>query len=234
MLRGQTLMIVPDHLIVQSWRASSWKKNDPDSVLILQFDRVKNGGRITLLQANVPQHAYRNIKEGRPKHYIIGRRGKHISRIAVHDNKEIPMQRMIGLFALSMLLVGLSGCSYLFYPRAGDYATQAKGASGVETMINLTTMMEATAAKAKGGKGVDTAFDDLHNQFHALRDAYCGVTEAQAKTPAYDLAVTHKKELTAIFWRLWKFKDDQPQRDLHLDLLSVELKELRETLQTIQ
>jgi hypothetical protein len=129
------------------------------------------------------------------------------------------MQRMIGLFALSMLLVGLSGCSYLFYPRAGDYATQAKG---------------ATAAKAKGGKGDDTAFDDLHNQFHALRDAYCGVTEAQAKTPAYDLAVTHKKELTAIFWRLWKFKDDQPQRDLHLDLLIVELKELRETLQTIQ
>jgi hypothetical protein len=144
------------------------------------------------------------------------------------------MQRMIGLFALSMLLVGLSGCSYLFYPRAGDYAMQAKGASGVETMINLTTMMEATAAKAKGGKGADTAFDDLHNQFHALRDSYCGVTEVQAKTPAYDLAVTHKKELTAIFWRLWKFKDDQPQRDLHLDLLSVELKELRETLQTIQ
>jgi hypothetical protein len=144
------------------------------------------------------------------------------------------MQRMIGLFALSMLLVGLSGCSYLFYPRAGDYAMQAKGASGVETMINLTTMMEATAAKAKGGKGADTAFDDLHNQFHALRDSYCGVTEVQAKTPAYDLAVTHKKELTAIFWRLWKFKDSQPQRDLHLDLLIVELKELRETLQTIQ
>jgi hypothetical protein len=69
MLRGRTLMIVPDHLIVQSWRASSWKKYDPDSVLILQFDRVKNGGRITLLQANVAQHAYRNIKKGWPKHY---------------------------------------------------------------------------------------------------------------------------------------------------------------------
>ena len=69
MLRGRTLMIVPDRLIVQSWRAGSWKKNDPDSVLILQFDRVKNGGRITLLQANVPQHAYRNIKGGWPNHY---------------------------------------------------------------------------------------------------------------------------------------------------------------------
>ena len=144
------------------------------------------------------------------------------------------MQRMIGLFALSILLLGLSGCSYLFYPRAGDYATQAKGVSGVETMINLTNMMEASAAKAKGGKGVDTAFDDYHNQLHALLDSYCGVTKEQAKTPAYDLAVTHKKELTAIFWRLWKFKDDQPQRDQHLDLSIAELKELRDTLHTIK
>jgi hypothetical protein len=144
------------------------------------------------------------------------------------------MKQVIGVLALVLMLAGLSGCSYLFYPRAGDYATQAKGASGVETMINLTTMMETTAAKAKGGKGVDTAFDDLHNQFHALSDAFCGVTETQAKTPAYDLAVTHKKELTSIFKRLWKFKDDQPQRDQHLDLLTAELKELRDTLQTIK
>ena len=144
------------------------------------------------------------------------------------------MQRTIGMLALALMLTGLSGCSYLFYPRAGDYATQAKGASGVETMINLTNMMETTAAKAKGGKGVDNAFDDLHNQLHALMDSFCGVTEAQAKTPAYDLAMTHKKELGAIFGRLWKFKDDQPQRDQHLDLLSAELKEQRETLQTIK
>ena len=41
MLLGRTLMIVPDQLIVQSWQASSWKKNDTDSVLDLQFDRVK-------------------------------------------------------------------------------------------------------------------------------------------------------------------------------------------------
>ena len=63
------------------------------------------------------------------------------------------MTRAIGLFALSMLLIGLSGCSYLFYPRAGDYAAQAKGASGVETMINLTTMMESTASQGQGRKG---------------------------------------------------------------------------------
>lgn len=144
------------------------------------------------------------------------------------------MKRVIGFCTLSLALVGLTGCSYLFYPRAGDYAAQAKGATGVETMINLTNMMEATAAKAKGGKGVDNAFDDLHNQLHALMDSFCGVTKEQAKTPAYDLAVTHKKELGAIFGRLWKFKDDQPQRDLHLDLMVAELKELHETLKTIK
>jgi len=48
------------------------------------------------------------------------------------------MPRTIGLLTLSVLLLGLAGCSYLFYPRADDYATKAKGATGVETMINLT------------------------------------------------------------------------------------------------
>jgi hypothetical protein len=135
---------------------------------------------------------------------------------------------------LTILVAVSSGCSYLFYPRAGDYAAQAKGATGVETMINLTAMMETTAAKAKGGKGKDAALDDYHNQFHALLDSFCDVTKEQSKAPAYDLAVTHKKELTAIFWRLWKFKDDQPQRDQHLDLSIAELKELRETLQILK
>ncbi len=144
------------------------------------------------------------------------------------------MQRLIGLLTLALLLIGLSGCSYLFYPRASDYAAQAKGATGVDTMINLTNMMEASAKAAKGGKGVDNPLDDFHNQFHALSDAFCGVTKEQAQTSAYDLAVTHKKELTAIFRRLWKFKDDQPQRDQHLDLFVAELQELRATLQTIK
>lgn len=144
------------------------------------------------------------------------------------------MTRTMHIVVVAMLLVFSSGCSYLFYPRADDYAAQAKAATGVDTMINLTSMMEATAVKAKGGKGNDAAFDDFHNQLHALFNSYCEATKEQQKTPAYDLAVTHKKELTAIFKRLWKFKSDQPQRDQHLDLSIAELKELRETLQTLK
>ena len=144
------------------------------------------------------------------------------------------MQSVTRILMAAALLISSAGCSYLFYPRAGDYREQAKGTTGVDTMINLTNMMEASAKAAKGGKGVDNALDDFHNQFHALSDAFCGVTKEQAKTPAYDLAVTHKKELYAIFRRLWKFKDDQPQRDQHLDLMVAELQELRATLQTIK
>src|SRR5262245_28417414 len=147
---------------------------------------------------------------------------------------EESMARSTSIVLVTILLATLNGCSYLFYPRADDYAAQAKGTTGVDTMVNLTTMMEATAAKAKGGKGNDAAFDDYHNQLHALLNSYCEVTKEQQKTPAYDLAVTHKKELVTIFKRLWKFKDDQPQRDQHLDLSIAELKELRETLQTIK
>jgi len=144
------------------------------------------------------------------------------------------MRNTIGLLTLSMLLISISGCSYLFYPRAADYAAQAKGDTAVETMINLTNMMEGSAANAKGGKGVDKAFDDLHNQFHALHNSFCGVTEAEARKPEYALAYTQDKELWAIFKQLWKYKDSQPHRDQHLDLLTEELKELHATLQTIK
>ncbi|MDZ4853355.1 MAG: hypothetical protein SGJ26_00585 [Nitrospirota bacterium] len=144
------------------------------------------------------------------------------------------MQRMIGLFALSILLVGLSGCSYVFYPHAKDFAEQAKDPNHVQTLINLTNMMEASAKAAKSGKGYDQALNDLHNQFHAFDDRLCCVEKATREQPAHALAVTHNKELWAIFKRLWKFKNDQPQRDQHLDLFATELRELRETLQMLK
>lgn len=131
-------------------------------------------------------------------------------------------------------LLTMSGCSYLFYPHAKEFTAKAKGSTAVETLINLTTMAEATANAAKGGKGVDQPFDDLHNQFHAIDDGMCSIEKSVREQPAYALAVTHDKELTAIFKRLWKFKDNQPQRDQHLDLLMSELQEMRQTLQSLR
>lgn len=133
-----------------------------------------------------------------------------------------------------LLLLSTAGCSYLFYPHAKEFTAKAQGATAVETLINLTTMAETSASAAKGGKGVDQSFDDLHNQFHAIDDGMCLVEKSVRAQPAYALAVTHNKELKTIFKRLWKFKDDQPQRDQHLDLFASELQEMRQTLQNLR
>ena len=58
--------------------------------------------------------------------------------------------------------------------------------------------------------------------------------KAKRETPAYALAVTHNKELWAIFKRVWKFKDTQPQRDEHLELFKTEVKELQATLAALK
>lgn len=68
-LTGRNLLIVPNRMIVQSWRAKIWKKTDPDSILILQFNKVAGGGRIDLIHTNVPDHAYQVIKKGWLNYY---------------------------------------------------------------------------------------------------------------------------------------------------------------------
>jgi len=68
-LRGKNLLIVPKKMIVQSWRAKSWKKTDPDSILILTFSKTKFGGRVDLVHANVPEHDHKGVTEGWETHY---------------------------------------------------------------------------------------------------------------------------------------------------------------------
>ncbi|HJT22629.1 MAG TPA: hypothetical protein VJ746_19305 [Nitrospira sp.] len=142
-----------------------------------------------------------------------------------------PIGILIGVF---VVLFGTGGCSYLFYPHAADFAEKAKGASQTDTLINLTDMMDGSAKAARSGKGYDQPLNDLHNQFHAFDDNLCRVEKSVKERPAYALAVTHNKELWAIFKRVWKFKDDQPQREQHLDLFASEVRELRETLQSLK
>jgi hypothetical protein len=144
------------------------------------------------------------------------------------------MRHWVMLVTISAVLLGLGGCSYLFYPNAKGFAEQAKGATQVDTLINLTTMMEASAKAARTGKGYDQPLNDLHNQFHAFDNNLCCVEKESREKPAHALAVTHNKELWAIFKRVWKFKDDQPQREQHLDLFVSEVKELRDTLQMLK
>ena len=68
-LRGRTLLIVPKRMIVQAWRASQWKPEDPDSVLVLCFSRATGGGRIDLVHVNVPSYDHQGVTDGWRRYY---------------------------------------------------------------------------------------------------------------------------------------------------------------------
>jgi activator of HSP90 ATPase len=61
---GKNLQLVKDKLIVQSWRASDWKKTDIDSTLILSFEQNNIDTVITMIHANVPDNQAAALKNG--------------------------------------------------------------------------------------------------------------------------------------------------------------------------
>jgi activator of HSP90 ATPase len=63
-ITGRNLIVVPERVIVQTWRASQWRKADPDSVLILVFSKAGRGGRIELLHLGIPAYDYAGVSTG--------------------------------------------------------------------------------------------------------------------------------------------------------------------------
>ncbi|WP_447974391.1 hypothetical protein [Nitrospira sp. Kam-Ns4a] len=144
------------------------------------------------------------------------------------------MTRSGRLAAIGLMTLMLAGCGSLMHPKAGEFLAQARGASGVETAINLTTMIERTIAELQGKSDYEAGLDRLHNQLYALKKAGCQVTERQAKTVAYAKAVTLRREVGTVFHRLWKNREDQALRDMHLELLAKRVQELRDALQGVK
>jgi len=68
-LTGTILQVVPNRLIVQSWRSTEFAKRDIDSTLILSFWRDAAGGRIELTHVNVADSDFAGVSEGWNKYY---------------------------------------------------------------------------------------------------------------------------------------------------------------------
>ncbi len=68
-LCGTILQLVPDRLIVQSWRSANWDSAALDSTLILSFWPERDGGRIELLHANVADEDFAGVSQGWEKFY---------------------------------------------------------------------------------------------------------------------------------------------------------------------
>jgi len=69
MITGRMLAIVPNRMIVQTWRAKHWKKTDLDSTLVLTFGKITDGTQIDLVHVNVPEHDHDGVTKGWEKYY---------------------------------------------------------------------------------------------------------------------------------------------------------------------
>jgi uncharacterized protein YndB with AHSA1/START domain len=70
-LTGTILQVIPNRLIVQSWRSVKFPRRDVDSTLVLSFWPAKGGGRIELTHVNVADSDYTGVSEGWSKYYWI-------------------------------------------------------------------------------------------------------------------------------------------------------------------
>lgn len=63
-IKARNLALVPGRMIVQSWRTSSFKKADQDSVLVLTFEKAPGGTLLTMTHTAVPNHKASDFNKG--------------------------------------------------------------------------------------------------------------------------------------------------------------------------
>jgi activator of HSP90 ATPase len=68
-LNGRNLLIVPNRMIVQAWRSTAFKQDDPDSILVLEFSKVAGGAKVHMVHVNVPPQDHHGVSKGWPKYY---------------------------------------------------------------------------------------------------------------------------------------------------------------------
>ena len=67
---GRTMLeVVAPKLIVQSWRSTQFRDEDPDSTLILMLSADVGAGRIDLVHLDVPDHDYAGVQQGWKQYY---------------------------------------------------------------------------------------------------------------------------------------------------------------------
>lgn len=70
MILGKNLALIPNRMIVQTWRSSEWKKADPDSILVVSFEKSASGGaQVELAHVGVPEYDHDGVTKGWVKYY---------------------------------------------------------------------------------------------------------------------------------------------------------------------
>jgi activator of HSP90 ATPase len=68
-ITGKNLRLVKDRLIVQTWRALGWEKNDLDSTFIIELEPKGKDVVLHAIHANLPDKHVASIDKGWHDHY---------------------------------------------------------------------------------------------------------------------------------------------------------------------
>ena len=68
-ISGKNLQLIPDQLIVQSWRASDWSADDIDSTFIIYLEQKGKSVLLRMVHANVPDEHAESLHKGWHEHY---------------------------------------------------------------------------------------------------------------------------------------------------------------------
>jgi activator of HSP90 ATPase len=66
---GVNLHVEKDRMIVQTWRGSDWRREDPDSIFILLLIPDAEGTTLHVTHANIPDEQFEGIREGWKEYY---------------------------------------------------------------------------------------------------------------------------------------------------------------------
>jgi activator of HSP90 ATPase len=70
MILGKNLVLIPNRMVVQTWRSSEWKKADPDSILIVNFEKLAGGSaQVDLVHVGIPSYDHDGVTQGWVKYY---------------------------------------------------------------------------------------------------------------------------------------------------------------------
>ncbi len=68
-ITGKNLQLIPDKLIVQTWRASDWSKDDVDSTFIIHLETKGKNVLLHAIHANIPDEQVKDINDGWHEYY---------------------------------------------------------------------------------------------------------------------------------------------------------------------
>ena|ERR1700679_617528 len=68
-ISGKNILVVPNEMIIQTWRGINWPKTDRDSILILHFKASVKGTVMTMVHTNLSEKEAIHVSKGWHDHY---------------------------------------------------------------------------------------------------------------------------------------------------------------------